>query len=73
MANVHALPDKWLPVSIAPIDTDLEVGVMGKRDDVVSLVFPVRKRGTDWVDAATKKLIDITPTHWRKWTEKTRV
>jgi hypothetical protein len=22
-----------------------------------------------WVDASTKKLIDIDPTHWRFWTE----
>jgi hypothetical protein len=73
MAEIHQLPDNWLPVSIAPSDTDLEVGVMDKRGDVVALVFPVRKRGTDWVGAATKKLIDISPTHWRKWTERTRV
>lgn len=73
MANVHQLPDKWLPVSIAPIDAGLEVGVMDKRDDVVALVFPVRKHGTGWVDASTKKRIDIMPTHWRRWTERTRV
>lgn len=35
------LPEKWLPVSIAPSDTALEVGVMDKHD-VVALVFPVR-------------------------------
>ena len=64
--DVHRLPDKWLPISIAPADTDLEVGVMEQRD-VVALLFPVRKKGTDWVDAATKKLIDIVPTHWRTW------
>ena len=46
---------------------------MDKRGDVVALVFPVRKSGTDWVDAATKRRIDIAPTHWRKWTEKTIV
>ena len=34
-----------------------------------ALVFPVRKSGTDWVDASTKKRIDIQPTHWRKWTD----
>jgi hypothetical protein len=59
-------PDKWLPVSIAPSDADLEVSVMDKRG-IHALVFPVRKSGTDWVDASTKKRIDIAPTHWRKW------
>ena len=33
-----------------------------------ALVFPVRKSGTDWVDASNKR-IDIQPTHWRKWTD----
>jgi hypothetical protein len=67
MSDVHRLPEKWLLVSIAPADADLEVGVMDKRGDVVALVFPVRKKGTYWVDAKSKKLVDIAPTHWRAW------
>ena len=66
MSDVHRLPDKWLPVSIAPENTDLEVGAMDKHN-VVALLFPVRKNGTCWVDAGTKKSIDIAPTHWRPW------
>jgi hypothetical protein len=58
-------PDKWLPVSIAPSGADLEVAVMDK-GGIHALVFPVRKSGTDWVDASNKR-IDIVPTHWRKW------
>ena len=38
------------------------------RNEIHALVFPVRK-GTDWVDAQTKKRIDIAPTHWRKWND----
>jgi len=68
MVSVHSLPEKWLPVSIAPSDTDLEVGVMDKYG-VHALVFPVHKSGSDWVDASTKKRIDIQPTHWRKWND----
>jgi hypothetical protein len=66
---VYSLPDKWLPVSIAPSDTDLEVCVMNNRE-IHALVFPCRKNGTAWVDVLTKQRIDIHPTHWRKWTEK---
>jgi len=66
MNPVHHLPDKWLPVSIAPSDIDLEVCVMG-RHDVVALVFPVRKEKFFWADAETKKPVDIEPTHWRPW------
>jgi hypothetical protein len=63
---VYFLPLGWLPVSIAPSDADLEVGVMDKQG-VHALVFPVRKSGTNWVDVSTKQNIDIQPTHWRKW------
>ena len=68
MARVHALPDKWLPVSIAPSEIDLEVCVMDGHE-THALIFPCRKNGIEWVDAATKKAIDILPTHWRKWDE----
>ena len=47
MAEVNQLPDNWLPVWIAPSDTDLEVGVLDKRGNVVALVFPVHKRGLE--------------------------
>jgi hypothetical protein len=66
--RLHWLPDKWLPISIAPSDDDLRVCVMDKHG-IHALVFPCRKNGTEWVDASTKKWIDIQPTHWRKWTE----
>jgi hypothetical protein len=69
MGRIHSMPEKWLPVSIAPPDTDLEVGVMDK-DGVHPLIFPVRKSEACWVDASTKKRIDIEPTHWRKWIDR---
>jgi hypothetical protein len=68
MALLYQLPENWLPVSIAPPDRDLEVCVMAE-GVVHALIFPCRKSGTSWVDASTKKLIDIDPTHWRLWTE----
>jgi hypothetical protein len=66
MASLHALPDKWLPVSIAPLDADLEVCVIDK-GGTHTLIFPVRRSGNNWLDAGTKKVIEIAPTHWRKW------
>jgi len=68
MANVYSLPENWLPVSIAPLDMDLEVCVMD-RGAVHALIFPVRRNKTEWVDAKTKKRIDIMPTHWRRWND----
>ena len=61
--------DRWLPVSIAPTDKDLEACVIDGRD-IHALVFPCRKDGSSWVDAVTKKPLDIQPTHWRIWSEK---
>jgi len=59
-------PDKWLPVSIAPFDTDLEVCVID-RAGVHPLVFPCRRIAAGW--AAGARRLDIAPTHWRKWCE----
>jgi hypothetical protein len=68
MVEMYEMPEKWLPVSIAPAEADLEVCVIDK-SGTYALVFPVRKSRNDWVDASTKKRIDIAPTHWRKWDE----
>jgi hypothetical protein len=35
--------------------------------EIHALVFPVRKNGTEWIDASTNERVDIEPTHWRKW------
>jgi hypothetical protein len=61
-------PDKWLPVSIAPFDTDLEVAVLDRRG-VHSLIFPCHRTITGWADATMQREVDIEPTHWRKWVE----
>ena len=55
-------------MSIAPPDIDLEVCVMD-RSGVHALILPVRRNKKDWVDAETKKRIDVMPTHWRKWND----
>jgi hypothetical protein len=69
MARIHSLPEKWLRVSIAPPDIDLEVCVIDN-GEIHALIFRCRKDGNDWVDASTKRRIDIAPTHWRPWTER---
>jgi hypothetical protein len=69
MTRVPQLADEWLPVSIAPSDADLEVCVIDYDGIVHALAFPCHKNGTGWVDARTKKRIDIQPTHWRNWAD----
>jgi hypothetical protein len=68
MAPIHLLPKKWLPVSIAPSDCDLQVCVIDKQG-VHALVVPCRKNGAEWIAPSTKKVIDIRPTHWRIWAD----
>ena len=68
MAPIHQLPRRWLPISTAPADRDLELSVI-EREEVHALVFPCRKRDGEWIDATTKKRIDVQPTHWRPWIE----
>jgi hypothetical protein len=63
-SSSNVAPSKWLSVSITPADGELEVCVMDKRGLHV-LAFPVRKSGTDWVDAVSKRRINLVPTHWR--------
>jgi hypothetical protein len=62
-------PEKWLPVSIAPADVDLEVCVICK-GAVHALVFPCRRAESGWADSATCKPLDIAPTHWRRWRDE---
>ena len=68
MTHVYSVPYKWVRVSSAPSDANLEVCVMDNHG-IHALVFPCRKEGAEWVDASTKKHVDIQPTHWRKWIE----
>ena len=69
MTRIHSQPTEWLPILIAPSDAGLEVCVMDYDGIVHALKFPCQQDKTGWVDAATKKRIDIQPTHWRKWNE----
>lgn len=71
MTHIHSLSAEWLPVSVASTDDeDLEICVMDYDGMVLALTYPCRRKGADWVDASNKKLIDIQPTHWRKWAER---
>jgi hypothetical protein len=70
MTRILSQRAEWLPVSVAPSDADLEVCVIDYDGIIHALVFPCHKDGTGWVDASNKMRIDIQPTHWRKWGER---
>ena len=64
--DAKMLPSQWLPVSIAPADTLVEVCVIDNRG-VHAFMFPCCKSENEWVDALSKHRMDTQPTHWRKW------
>jgi hypothetical protein len=58
----------WQLISTAPLDRDLELAVIDK-GEAHALVFACRQiLGGGWVKVATKKPIEVHPTHWREWT-----
>jgi hypothetical protein len=69
MEKIHSLHEKWLPVSIAPLDADLELCVIDSRG-LHALVFPCRKCGNGWRDALRNQRVDVEPSHWRLWRER---
>ena len=52
-----------------PADRDVRLAVI-KAGEVHSLVFPCRRIGQDYVDAKTKRLAEVYPTHWQEWVQQ---
>ncbi len=59
---------EWKPILTAPFDRDLELAVILGHS--VALAFAARRTPGGWIHAATKKRIDVDPTHWREWQGK---
>jgi hypothetical protein len=55
---------KWQPISTVPRDNEIEVCVIEGEPHV--LVSACRLTDAGWIDARTKRLLDIRPTHWRE-------
>jgi len=63
-------PDReWRSVSRAPFDCDLELAVIDA-NGAHALVFPSRRILGGWIKAKTKQRIELYPTHWRKWRDR---
>jgi len=39
----------------------------GYVDEWIALVFPTRRVPGGWIDAETRKWVEVHPTHWRSW------
>jgi hypothetical protein len=60
----------WKLAVSAPFDRDLELAVIDY-DGPHPLVFPCRRILDGWINAETKKRIEVRPTHWREWRKET--
>jgi hypothetical protein len=63
------LCNEWHPISTAPFDRNLELAVINY-DGAHALVFACRRILGGWLNAETKKRVDVEPSHWRDWSEK---
>jgi hypothetical protein len=57
----------WQPIATAPFDRDLELAVINTSGEPHCLFFPCRRTIDGWVNAKSKKWVDVHPTHWREW------
>jgi len=69
LAPSNNLSMDWQPISTAPFDRDLEVAVINYHG-THALAFRVRRILGSWINAETKKRIEVHPTHWRGWRRK---
>jgi hypothetical protein len=57
--------EMWEPIATAPYDRDLELAVIDASGELHSLVFSCRRTLDGWINAKTKKRVEVYPTHWR--------
>jgi hypothetical protein len=55
----------WQPISTAPCDKDVEVQASDGFGSY-SLTFPVRLTDDGWINAKSRSLLAVEPTHWRE-------
>lgn len=56
----------WQAAAVAPRNEDIEVAVID-REGAHPVVIPCRRICDGWIDAASHRRLDISPTHWRPW------
>ncbi|MEW6767994.1 MAG: hypothetical protein AB1342_08180 [Pseudomonadota bacterium] len=59
----------WKDISTAPFEQDLELAVIDT--GVHALVFPCVRTEDGWRNAATMKPVEVKPTHWQYWPQRT--
>lgn len=55
----------WEPILTAPYDRDIELAIIDRNGER-ALVIPCRRVPDGWVNAVTKRPLEVQPTHWRE-------
>ncbi|MDL2409205.1 hypothetical protein PY650_26935 [Rhizobium calliandrae] len=56
----------WQLIVEAPFAEDIELAVIDD-EGVHSLIFPCQRIPAGWINAKTREILDVHPTHWRMW------
>jgi hypothetical protein len=59
----------WNPITSAPFERDIELAVLDQNGEHL-VAFACRRGANGWLSARSNRPVDIRPTHWRQWTEK---
>ncbi|MGN6570593.1 MAG: hypothetical protein ACTHLO_04165 [Pseudolabrys sp.] len=65
-AGFHQSIAMWQVITAAPADKDVQVAVID-REGEHPLIAPCRRTSDGWIDAVSRRRLDIRPTHWRPW------
>jgi hypothetical protein len=57
---------EWNEIVSVPAERDLEVAVID-RDGIHPIASPCRYKEGAWINANTRRRIEINPSHWREW------
>jgi hypothetical protein len=60
----------WRPIITAPWECDVELAVVDPDGSVRALAFPCRRTFGGWLNAETRKQVDVRPTHWQNWQDR---
>jgi hypothetical protein len=58
----------WRTFDTAPFDTDIWRSLIEK-NDIYTLPFPCRRTAEGWINAATGRVVEVEPSHWRSCSE----
>jgi hypothetical protein len=56
----------WLPISTAPLDRNVQIGVTS-RNGILAVFFPCRRTEGGWINAIVRAPLLHDPVCWREW------